>query len=179
MATSQKKTGGSRSAASRGKGSGSRGSSSRSRAQAPAHKPFRRELGAVICLLLAIFSALGYFHMEAIFIDLFCGLIKGLLGYGFWLTPPALLLMAYILAFHRGRPVRLRLVCAGLLPVLFSCFLHSLLAETLPWDLDLWTALVESGRPCARAAACAACWPRAASPCSPGSARASSSPWWR
>ena len=99
----------------------------------------------MICLLLAIFSAMGYFHMEAIFIDLFCGLIKGLLGYGFWLTPPALLLMAYILAFHRGRPVRLRLVCAGLLPVLFSCFLHSLLAETLPWDLNLWTALVESG----------------------------------
>ena len=99
----------------------------------------------MICLLLAIFSALGYFHMEALFIDLFCGLIKGLLGYGFWLTPPALLLMAYILAFHRGRPVRLRLVCAGLLPVLFSCFLHSLLAETLPWDLNLWTALVESG----------------------------------
>ena len=90
MATSQKKTGGSRSASSRGKGSGSRSSGSRSRAQAPAHKPFRRELGAVICLLLAIFSALGYFHMEALFIDLFCGLIKGLLGYGFWLTPPAL-----------------------------------------------------------------------------------------
>lgn len=63
----------------------------------------------MICLLLAIFSAFGYFHMDALFINFFCGLVKGLFGYGFWLVPPALLLGSYILAFHRGRPVALRL----------------------------------------------------------------------
>lgn len=62
-------------------------------------------MGALVCLLLAIFAAFGYFHMKALFIDLFCALLKGLLGYGFWLMPPALVLCAYILAFHRGRPV--------------------------------------------------------------------------
>ncbi|MFQ7855426.1 MAG: hypothetical protein ACLRIS_10120 [Flavonifractor plautii] len=40
------------------------------------------------CLLLAIFSAFGYFHIQAIFIDFFCGLVKGLIGYGYWLLPP-------------------------------------------------------------------------------------------
>ena len=54
-------------------------------------------------VMTALFAALGYFHIQAIFIDFFSGLLKGLLGYGFWLMPPALLLAAYILAFHRGR----------------------------------------------------------------------------
>ena len=86
MATKKKSSGGSRTASggsraasgsrsSGGKrttGSGSRASSSRSgsakRQTAPAPKPFRREVGALVCLLLAIFAAFGYFHMKALFI---------------------------------------------------------------------------------------------------------------
>ena len=118
MATTQKKKGGSRAASSGGRRTASSSSSSRSRSSTsgsrkkqppqPAHRPFRREIGAVACLLLALFSALGYFHIEALFIDFFCGLVKGLIGYGFWRVPPALLLTSYILAFHRGRPGCLR-----------------------------------------------------------------------
>ena len=70
----------------------------------------------MVCLLLAIFAALGYFHIQAIFIDFFCGLVKGLIGYGFLLLPPMLLVASGILAFHRGRPGRLRVWCALLLP---------------------------------------------------------------
>ena len=153
MAT-QKKAGGSRAASGGSRSSGPGGrrtapsskSRSSSRRQEPAPRPYRRELGAVACLLLAIFASFGYFNMQAIFIDLFCNLLKGLLGYGFWLTPPALLLGAYILAFHRGRPVRLRLVCALLLPLIFSSLLHGLLVEPMAWDVQLWGTLVESGK---------------------------------
>ena len=148
MAT-QKKTGGSRTASSGGRRAApsSKGkSSSKGRQAPPPRQPYRREIGAVVCLLLAIFSSFGYFNMEAIFIDLFCGLIKGLLGYGFWLMPPALLLSSYILMFHRGRPVRLRVVCALLLPLVFSCFFHALLAQPLEWNGQLWGLLMESGR---------------------------------
>ena len=87
MATTQKKKGGSRAASSGGRRTASSSSSSRSRSSTsgsrkkqppqPAHQPFRREIGAVACLLLALFSALGYFHIEALFIDFFCGLVKG------------------------------------------------------------------------------------------------------
>ena len=148
MATTQKKTG--RSRASSG---GSRTASAPSttkrktkgRAAAPAPRPFRREVGAVVCLLLAIFSSFGYFKLDAIFIDFFCSLLKGLLGYGFWLVPPALLLAAYVLAFHRGRPVRLRLTCTLLLPLIFSGLLHGLLADLLPWDMTLLKTLWTSG----------------------------------
>ena len=93
MATSQKRSGGSRassggrrtSSASKGKSSSSR---SRKQPPAPAHRPYRREVGAGICLLLAIFTLFGCFHIQALFIDALCGLIRGLIGYGFWLTPP-------------------------------------------------------------------------------------------
>ena len=154
MAT-QKKTGGSRAASggrspsgngsrkaapSKGKSGGSRGR------QEPVKQPYRREIGAIVCFLLAIFASFGYFNMKAIFIDLFCSLLKGLLGYGFWLIPPALLMSAYILAFHRGRPVCLRLTCTLLLPVILSCFLHCMLNESLEWDMKLLGTLMESGR---------------------------------
>lgn len=83
----------------------------------------------MVCLLLAVFAAFGYFNMEALFIHFFSALLKGLLGYGFWLVPPALLLGAYILAFHRGRPVRLRLTCALLLPLMLAALVHGLLGR--------------------------------------------------
>ena len=98
------------------------------------------------CLLLALFSALGYFHIEALFIDFFCGLVKGLIGYGFWLVPPALLLTSYILAFHRGRPVCLPVVCALLMPLMMACTVHGLTVQVLPWDGALLKTLWESGR---------------------------------
>ncbi len=108
-----------------------------------ASKPFRREAGALVCLLLAIFSAFGYFNIRAPFIDLFVGGGKGLIGYGFWFLPPALLLAGAILLFHRGRPVRLRVWCALLMPVLVGCLLHLFLAgEAYAWGAagpgELW-----------------------------------------
>ena len=131
------------------KSSGGKRTSSQSRASSrkkPAPKPIRREVGAVVCLLLAIFSAFGYFHIQAIFIDFFCGLVKGLLGYGYWLLPPMLLVSSGILLFHRGRPVRLRVTCALVLPVLAGAFLHLILARgTYPWDLTLVKTLWEQG----------------------------------
>ena len=130
MATTRKNpSGGKRTASSGGKRSGSSGSAakksggSRSKS-APQSKPIRREVGAVVCLLLAFFAAFGYFNIQAIFIDLFCSLLKGLFGYGFWLAPPMLVVASYILAFHRGRPVRLRLWCTLLTPMVMGAILH-------------------------------------------------------
>ncbi len=148
MATSQKTSGSSRGRSSGGKrsastrsssssrsgtqsrktsGSGSRSSGSRSKKPQP--KPVRREVGSVVCLLLALFTVLGCFQVKAVFIDFFCGLLKGLFGYGFWAVPVVLLGASGILLFHRGRPVRLRVCCALLLPLLVGAFLHLFLAK--------------------------------------------------
>ena len=100
----------------------------------------------MVCLLLAIFSAFGYFHVQAIFIDVFCGLVKGLIGYGYWLLPPMLLVASGILLFHRGRPVRFRVCCALLTPVLFGCLFHLLLAKgPYEWKLELIKTLWTQG----------------------------------
>lgn len=147
MATAPKKnTGGKRAASGKGRTTASSSRSSGSRKKAPAPKPVRREVGAVVCLLLAIFSAFGYFHIQAIFIDFFCGLVKGLIGYGYWLLPPMLLVASGILLFHRGRPVRFRVCCALLTPVFFGCLLHLILAKgPYAWNLELVKTLWTQG----------------------------------
>ena len=143
MATAKKKSTGGKRTASSSRSSSSRTTSSRKK---PAPRPVRREVGAVVCLLLAIFAALGYFHIQAIFIDFFCGLVKGLIGYGYLLLPPMLLVASGILAFHRGRPVRLRVWCALLLPVLAGGFFHLLLARgAYAWDMKLPELLWKQG----------------------------------
>ena len=142
MAT--KSTGGKRSAS---KSTSRSSSSSRSRKKtAPQSPPIRREAGAAVCLMLAVFSVLGFFPSEAIFIHFFSNLLKGLLGFGFWLSVPALLLASYILFFHRGRPILARTVCALTLPLVFSCIMHSLvILEPLPWDGELLKTLWATG----------------------------------
>ncbi|WP_209342982.1 DNA translocase FtsK [Flavonifractor sp. AGMB03687] len=144
MATAKKKSTGGKRTASSSRSSSSKRTTTSTRSKKPAPRPVRREVGAVVCLLLAIFAALGYFHIQAIFIDFFCGLVKGLIGYGYLLLPPMLLVASGILAFHRGRPVRLRVWCALLLPVLAGGFFHLLLAKgEYAWTAELpkllWT----------------------------------------
>ena len=85
-------------------------------------RPIRREVGGVICLLLAFFGILTWFKVDALFINLFRDLMGGLVGYGAYAYPPMLLVASYILIFHRGRPVRLRLGCALIFPLLQGPF---------------------------------------------------------
>ena len=140
--TSRSSAGGSRTNTGSGRGSGG----GRGKASEP-QKPIRREVGAVVCLLLAFFTALGCFHVDALFINVLCGAAKGLIGYGFWLLPFALLGCAYILGFHKGRPVQLRVWCTMLLPVIFGAFLHLFLAKAeYPWAMEMVKALWTDGK---------------------------------
>ncbi|MCI8478307.1 MAG: DNA translocase FtsK [Oscillospiraceae bacterium] len=140
MATAQKRnSGGKRAAPPGGRGKG------RNPSKRP--KPVRREIGAVVCLLLAIFSGLGVIFHGALFIDFFCGSVKGLIGYGFWLLPVMLLVSSGVLALHRGRPVRLRVWCAMLTPILFGAFLHLILAKgDYTWSFELIKTLWTQGQ---------------------------------
>ena len=116
----------------RSTGTAKKTTSSRSKAparkKAPAPRPIRREVGAVICAFLGIFSLIGYFDVEALFIDVFCGFIKGLLGWGYFIFPISLLLSSGILATHRGRPVALRVTCTMLIPLFVGAAVHLLFA---------------------------------------------------
>ena len=92
--------------------------------QDAARNPRRREIMAVVCFLLAVFTFIGYWNSSGAFIGLFCGLAKGLIGQGFYALPPALLICSLILTFHRGRPVRYRVVCTLLLTVIVGALMH-------------------------------------------------------
>lgn len=80
-------------------------------------------------------------------IALFCDLLKGLVGYGFYIAPLMLLAAAGVLLFHRGRPVRLRVTGTLALPVLAGALLHLLLCKTeYEWGLTLVGQLWLDGR---------------------------------
>ena len=144
--TSSKKSGSSKSSSS------SRKSSKQAATQPPQEPvvPIRREAGAVVFLFLAVFVSISYFKPEGAFILFFANLIKGLVGWGYYLTAAVFLLTAVILGFHRGRPVALRSFCALLLPVLMAAILSLIIYEPpFQADFDLKATagqLFESGQ---------------------------------
>lgn len=91
--------------------------------------PIRREVGAVIYLLLALFVGISYFKHDGAFIVFFSDLLTGLVGWGYWLVAPMFLLISSILAFHRGRPVALRIFCAYMIPVFLAAMMGLFIYE--------------------------------------------------
>ena len=93
-------------------------------AQDSARTPRRREIAAAVCFILSIFTFIGFWGADGVFIGLFSGLAKGLFGGGMFALAPALLLCAVILTFHRGRPVRFRVTCTLLLSLMTGALVH-------------------------------------------------------
>jgi S-DNA-T family DNA segregation ATPase FtsK/SpoIIIE len=93
-----------------------------------------------------MFTFLGYFIKDAWLVDALCLYVfKGLLGWGFLMVPPCFFWAMGILFFHKGRPVRLRLVAVALIPLLFGAIVH-IISCKVPFTLT--------------GSACAACiWP--------------------
>jgi len=86
--------------------------------------PIRREVGAFVCLFLAIFTILACFRINAAFLNLISGLFKGLVGAGFYVLPFSFLISFLILILHDGRPVALRVSCAFLLALTVGALVH-------------------------------------------------------
>ncbi|MDO4989992.1 MAG: DNA translocase FtsK 4TM domain-containing protein, partial [Eubacteriales bacterium] len=91
--------------------------------------PIRRELGGVLFFFLAVFTCVSYFNSEGAFVRFFSETIKGLVGWGYWVCVPAFLVITYILFFHRGRPVSLRIFCCLLVPILLSALVSLLIYQ--------------------------------------------------
>jgi len=90
--------------------------------------PIRREAGAAACLVVGLLTVLAiYFSVSALFLDMFRALAFGLLGGGGYALPVLLLLASGLLAFHRGRPVRLRLACLAAWALSISAFVHMMM----------------------------------------------------
>jgi S-DNA-T family DNA segregation ATPase FtsK/SpoIIIE len=104
----------------------------------PSHSPQREILGG-LCLLLALFATVSYFGVQALFINFFGSLLKGLMGYGAYAVAPALVLAGIILIRHQNKPVAWRTVCALLLPVVLGAILHLFLCAK-PYEFTMIAA---------------------------------------
>ena len=119
-----------------------------SAAAAEKKRPVRREIWAVVCFFVGLFTFLGYFNLDALFITYICAFVKGLIGYGYYLFPIAMFACAVILAFHRGRPIVARTVCMLLIPVSVGALAHLLFCKTdfIGTITEKIPLLYESGR---------------------------------
>lgn len=111
-------------------------------------KPIRREIGAAICLFLGIFTILSIFGVKSWFTTkLLAPLCKGLVGNaGFYILPASFFFSTFILLFHGGRPVRLRVtacfVMAGCIGAITHLFLDTV---EIPWGISMVAALYRGG----------------------------------
>ena len=133
----------------------SRKSTTPKKAQAPVMPPEppkgfpSRSIGAVVFVFLFILAVVSYFNTDGTVILFFSNLIKGLIGWGFWLMAPVFLLVAAILGTNKDRPVGFRVFCAFMLPVFFSAILNLMLYRGERIDsfaFSDWINLFEMGQ---------------------------------
>ena len=126
------RSGGKTSSAPRRGSASKAGSGSRSKGEAASGPRPRKGFWGVVLLALGVFMLISYFssrgdaQSEGKVVAFFANVIKGLVGWGFWLTVPAFLFAGFLLLAGKDKPVGRRAVCALLLPLVFSA-----LAEVL------------------------------------------------
>ena len=100
-------------------------------------RPAQRIAGGMIFLCLAGFTVISHYNTDGAFIAFFANLIKGLIGWGFYLAAPAFVLSAILLFLNRDKIVGYRVCSALLLPVLGSAMAEMLLNKHLTKEFDL------------------------------------------
>ncbi len=113
----------------------------------PVGNPAKRAVGAIICLFLGLFSFIGYFNVDAWFITYFCGFIKGIVGWGYYIFPPALLVCSATLFIRKDEPVGFRVVSALMLPLFLGSIYHLFSTGTeIEFSKSIISVLYKSGQ---------------------------------
>lgn len=79
---------------------------------------------ALVCIILSLLAFLGLFHAEGVIIDGFSGFLCGIMGWGFWAFPFAMLLLAWIFVRNPREHFGLRVTAALLIAPLFGTIVH-------------------------------------------------------
>ena len=79
---------------------------------------------ALACIVLSLLSFLGLFHAEGVVIDGFAGFLCGIMGWGFWAFPFAMLLLAWVFVRNPERHFCLRVTASLLIAPLFGTIVH-------------------------------------------------------
>lgn len=114
----------------------SKAASEKKKAESKNIRPIRREIWGGVCLVLAIVALLSCFGVDSFLTNLIANLSLGLFGAGFYVLPFVLVWAFVILAFHDGRPVRLRLFCTFALVAAIGAVVHVFACKEPPaWGL--------------------------------------------
>ena len=84
---------------------------------------------ALVCIILSLLAFLGLFHAEGVIIDGFAGFLCGIMGWGFWAFPFAMLLLAWIFVRNPRKHFGLRVTAALLIAPLFGTIVHLMLCR--------------------------------------------------
>ena len=124
-------------------------SSSSRRRKKPAKKqaaPIRREVGACVCLVLALLTVLCCFRIDAAILNLLGSVFRGLIGAGFYILPFSFVMSFLILILHDGRPVALRVTCTFLTAALVGSLVQLVGGSfDAPESWEVVTALWDGG----------------------------------
>ncbi len=109
-----------------------------------------RLVASVLLAFLALFLVLGMFGIHAVFLDFLSRMAKGLVGYGYWIMPVAMLYMAWMLFFLHDEPVGGRIAATGLQVLAISALVHTVLCRItfqpgLGMVKSLWVTGTENG----------------------------------
>ncbi len=84
---------------------------------------------ALVCIILSLLAFLGLFHAEGVIIDGFAGFLCGIMGWGFWAFPFAMLLLAWIFVRNPREHFGLRVTAALLIAPLFGTIVHLMICR--------------------------------------------------
>ncbi|MBR1496516.1 MAG: DNA translocase FtsK [Oscillospiraceae bacterium] len=90
---------------------------------APAPR-YNHLIWAGVFLFLSVFFFAGYFSVDALLVNPVCSFVKGLIGYGYYVFPAALLAASVVILISRGRPVEGRVFCLMLFPLLLGALVQ-------------------------------------------------------
>ena len=108
--------------------------------------PIRREVGACVCLVLALLTVLCCFRIDAAILNLLGSVFRGLIGAGFYILPFSFVMSFLILILHDGRPVALRVTCTFLTAALVGSLVQLVGGSfDAPEGWEVVTALWDGG----------------------------------
>ena len=96
---------------------------------------------AIVCIVLSLLAFLGLFHAEGVIIDGFAGFLSGIMGWGYWAFPFAMLLLAWVFVRNPERHFGLRVTASLLIAPLFGTIVH-LMACRVPFTAQTFGAIV-------------------------------------
>ena len=108
-------------------------------------RPIRREVGAVVCLVLGVLMGFGLLGVDKPFVTWPVEIFRYLIGAGVYVLPLLLILDFFILMFHDGRPVRLRVTCTWITALCVGVFVYLLGNHPVIWELSVVGELLHNG----------------------------------